>query len=265
MHEGPLLHVAFSHSAAHSLRLTLKSLGRDEHVAMYPDDLGYGPINPPSVEARAEFWAEVMLFEDNPKIGEQTDAFWADVASDTSNQVAWFSRRCVSEYAAFHEYVSQRDSPPLMVDVADVPFVGPDGVPSPFSSQSFSYISTEAFVRAKLLSRVTRASPAAYADARQRWARLKSEGASLRVLDASGLESAAITYFDDVIISCATRDWQKCARVVGDAVYLTGSGEFRQTADSFIWFRLRHLMHDGVLDSQGDTSSMRDSFVRARR
>ena len=113
VHDGPVVHVAFGHSAAKSLRDALKSLGRDERVAMYPDDLGYGPINPSSVEARAEFWGEVMLFEDNPTIGEQTNAFWADVATDSANQVAWLSRLSVREYAAFHEYVSRRDSAPL--------------------------------------------------------------------------------------------------------------------------------------------------------
>jgi hypothetical protein len=66
------------------------------------------------------------------------------------------------------------------------------------------------------------------------------------------------------IRACVTDDWQKAARVLGDAVYRINSGEFSQTRDSFIWFRLRHLMEEHVLESDGDTSLMRECFVRRR-
>lgn len=278
MREGPLLHVTFGHSAAKSLRDALKSLGRDEHVAMYPDDLGYGPINPPSIEARGEFWGDVMLFENNPEVGEQTNKFWADVATNSANQVAWFSHLSVHEYAALHEYASRRDSPPLFVDVADVAFVTSDGTASPMS-ECFAFISAGTFARANLLSRVRRMTDEAFDLTRQRWAKLKREDARLRVLDSTGLVSAALTYFDQTIIAAAssrldrvddkvidtgTSDWLKCARVVGDACYRCNSTGFDQVHDSFIWFRLRELMEAEVLDSKGDTTSMRDCLVRHR-
>jgi hypothetical protein len=280
VHDGPFLHVAFGHSAAKSLRDALRDLGRDEHVAVYPDDLGYGPINPPSIEARAEFWSEVMLFEDSPTIAEQTNAFWSDVATNVDNQVAWFSRLSVREYAAFHEYVSRCASPPRFVDVADVPFVNRDGTPSTIAAECFAFIGSEAFARMGLLSRVTRMTPSAFDDTRQRWTRLKQDDARLRVLDSSGLMSAPLTYFDEMIIASVssrldrvdgemveitTTDWQKCARVVGDALYRCNTRGFDQVNDSFVWFRLRELMETDRLDSKGDTSSMWDSFVRARQ
>jgi Protein of unknown function/Domain of unknown function (DUF1835) len=275
-----LLHVVFGHSAAMSLRNALKDLDRDERVAMYPDDLGYGPINPPSIEARAEFWGDVMFFEDNPTIADQTNAFWADVAANVENQVAWFSRLSVRELAGFHEYVSRRVSPPLFVDVADVPFVNRDGTPSPIACECFGFVGNGTFTRMNLMSRVARMTAQAFDDTRRRWERLKQEDARLRVLDSSGLGSAPLTYFDETIVASvssrldrvgnevvenATSDWQKCARVVGDASYRCNSRGFDQVHDSFMWFRLRELMDTDRLASKGDTSSMRDSFVRLRQ
>jgi hypothetical protein len=280
VHDGPFLHVAFGHSAAKSLRDALRDLGRDEHVAMYPDDLGYGPINPPSIEARAEFWGEVMLFEDNPNVAEQTNAFWADVAANAESQVAWYSRLSVREYAAFHEYVSRREAPPLFVDVADVAFVNRNGTPSSLAAECFAFTSSETFARMNLLSRIARLTAQAFDDMRRRWERLKQDDARLRVLDSSGLVSAPLTYFDEAIIASVssrldrvgeeivettTNDWQKCARVVGDALYRCNSRGFDQVHDSFVWFRLRELMETDRLESKGDTSSMRDSVVRVRR
>jgi hypothetical protein len=128
-----------------------------------------------------------------------------------------------------------------------------------------------------LLSRVARLSERTFEETRRRWDRLKQDGAHLRVLDSSGLMSAALTYFDEIIIasvSCQldrigtnvvetkTSTWQKCARVVGDALYRCNALGFHQVHDPFVWFRLRALMETDRLDSKGDTSSMRDSFVR---
>jgi hypothetical protein len=117
-----LLHVTFSHSAAHTLREALARVDRAEHVAMFPDDLGFGPIDSPHESARAEFSTEVMLFEPNPKTKEQLDVFWSEVRANAENQVAWSSRLCVHEYANFLNYLSGRNSPPQIVDVADVSF-----------------------------------------------------------------------------------------------------------------------------------------------
>src|SRR5205085_6428960 len=135
-----------------------------------------------SIEARAEFWGEVMFFEDHPTIAEQTNAFWADVAANVENQVAWFSRRSVREYAAFHEYVSRRNSPPLFVDAADVAFVKRDGTPAPITAECFAFISSETFVRMNLLARVSRMTTQAFDETCRRWERLKKDDARLRVL-----------------------------------------------------------------------------------
>src|SRR5690606_33694643 len=96
---------------------------------------------------------------------------------------------------------------------------------------------------------------------RETWRRLRTEDAALRVLDSSVLLSAPITFFDDLILSCATEDWQRSARVIGDSLW-ESSSRYHQAGDLFLWSRLLELVDAGALDGRGDFSTMRTSWVR---
>jgi hypothetical protein len=47
------------------------------------------------------------------------------------------------------------------------------------------------------------------------WRQLRAENAPLRVVDADGLRSAPITFFDQQLLSFAKASWQKPARIIG--------------------------------------------------
>ena len=51
-----------------------------------------------------------------------------------------------------------------------------------------------------------------------RWRRLRAENAPLRVVDADGLRSAPITFFDQQLFPFAKPTWQKPARIIGDVI-----------------------------------------------
>src|SRR5262245_57134525 len=117
----PRLHVAFGRSETGDLEQALASVGSDERVICEPDDLGYGPIHPFSTELRAAF--EIKTFGDRFDTfdaGPLVEQFWRAASEVDVLPVAWLSRRCVREYAGFLEFLSRRDEPPLVVDIAEI-------------------------------------------------------------------------------------------------------------------------------------------------
>jgi hypothetical protein len=256
-----LIHVAFGRSAAGSLSQALQLLGRDERVICEPDDLSYGPIDPHDLVRRAEFYGDELGYEADLSLPLLIAAFWHEATTTTSTPVAWLSRRCAREYAGFLEFLSRRDEPPLVVDVAGVAFVGRDGAPSPHTSNAVGYVRADQLIAHGLFDAAPRISDVEFQRERARWQTLKRENAALRVLDTTGLVSAPITFFDELILSCVTDDWQSCARVVGDAMYRSSS-EFYQTGDLVLWSRVRALVEDGVLEGRGEMVEMRYSSVR---
>jgi len=262
--ESPLLHIAFGQSAGGSIKQALAELGRRERVICEPDDLGYGPINPHNAAMRADFFGEGLGYEDEGAFIDQIDAFWDEVTSTTAIPVAWLSRRCVREYAGFLELVSRRDKPPLVVDVAAINFVDREGVAVRDISISMGFVSPRMMIDHDLFARATPMSDVEFRRERARWKKLKDENADLRVLDSTGLVSAPITFFDKLITSYVTKQWQPCPKVIANV--LVGSAkEFRQTDDLFLWSRLRTLVEDGLLEGKGDMLLMRNSSVRKHR
>ncbi len=258
--EGALLHIAFGPAVAGTLKEALAELGRPERVIYEPDDLGYGPINPHSPALRAEF-GERLGCDNDASFVDQIDAFWTEATNTTATPVAWLSRRCVREYAGFLELVSRRDEPPLVVDVAKIDFIDSKGARVPDISGSMGYVSPKMLIENTLLGRATRMSDVELQQERARWRKLKDENADLRVLDATGLVSAPITFFDELIMPVVTHKWRVCAEVVARALVRTGNA-FEQTSDRFLWSRLRTLVDEGVLEGRGDMLLMHESLVR---
>ena len=97
---------------------------------------------------------------------------------------------------------------------------------------------------------------------RASWARLREENAPLRILDDSGMVSATLTYFDDLLVSCTIERWRKAARVLSDALASFIDGPFYQVGEFVLLRRLRALVAAGRLESQGDLAQPRFSEVR---
>ncbi len=149
-----------------------------------------------------------------------------------------------------------------MVDVPEIEFIDRDGVAR--RVQRLGFLPVDTFIQNDLLSRIRRMTAHEFHEARARWARLKKENARLRVLAETGLVSAPITHFDELLLSCVTSEWQRCARVLGDAHDRANSGAFDQTNIDFLWFRLIELINDGVVEcgEDGDVLDMRRTSVR---
>jgi hypothetical protein len=257
----PVLHVVFNMSAAASLRQALAQLGRDERVIGFPDDLSFGPIDPPSTALRAA-WAEQELGITEWGDGAAENAFWADVMSRASLPVAWVSRRCTGEYSGFLEFLQRiGDAPFRVVDLTDVLFARSGGQP-PSPAFAFGIVTPRQMIEAGLIEQQKDLAAAELDAYHSKWRHLKAENAPLRIVSSLGLVSAPITCFDDLMKSCVTAEWQKGARVVGEALGRMMDEPFCQTGDMVLWARVCALAEAGVIESRGDFGSMRESFFR---
>lgn len=259
-----VLHVTFGHSAAGSLKQALGLSGRDQPVRALIDDLGVGPIAGPMTAAAREPWLFGSLLDEAEAIAE-LDSFWAEVTAAGVELVIWMSRRSVRDLTGLLALVARCEDMPLqVVDVADVPFLGRDGRPRAATGRSFGYVRADQVFAHGLLDLARPLSSAERAAHRATWVRLQADDADLRILDDTGLVSVDITHFDPLITSFVNADWQRCARVIGDATYAASPGLYSQVSDNFIWWRLRELIDEGALEAEGDLDDLRASSVRRR-
>lgn len=264
MNKMAVVHVTFSYSAAGSLMKALEQLGRDELVLALPDELNLGPLEPATAEARVH-WSFGSVAEDDEVIST-IEEFWAAVTAPEVTPIVWMSRRCARELAGFLEVLRRRGAAPVQViDVADVAFTRRDGKPGAGAAKAFGLVRDDQIIDHRLLERITAPTAEERAAHDAIWTRLRNENADLRVLTETGLVSTEIDHFDDRIVACATAEWQRCARIVGDAFFAASEGPFDQASDRFLWSRLLDLIDDGALEAEGDLDNMHESRVRRRR
>lgn len=256
----PTVHVVFNMSAAGAIRQAFGQVGRNESVLGFPDDLSFGPIDPPSARLR-QAWVENELSHDFEEVVQMADQFWADATSPSAFPVAWVSRRDAAEYCGFLEFVWRKgDAPFGVVDFAGLEYTGQGRL---LAAESLGLLSPDQILGARLFEQQKVLRPDEIEVFRDVWHRLRRENAPLRVVDEMGLASAPISRFDDAIVSCASSDWQKGARLVGMAIgELIEHPPNQCPSDLVLWSRVRALGEAGILEIAGDGSEMRSTLVR---
>ena len=259
----PTLHVVFTPSAAASLRDALSEARRADRVVCAFDDYSFGPINPPDASMRQRWVEDELGYTGWDDVIGRTDAFWRESLSAQDRKLAWFSRRSAQEYAGFLEWLQQLgDLPCEVVDLTDVTVVGPrsDGKARP--AVSLALLPPDQILDNRLLDRAEPLAARARDQGRELWQRLRTENAPLRILDAGSLVSAPISHFDQLLLSCATPEWQKVALVVGKAPTTFSEDWLVRTGDLVLAARVRALADAGQLETQGDLSDPQQSKVR---
>ncbi|CCD98978.1 conserved hypothetical protein [Bradyrhizobium sp. STM 3809] len=260
---GPILHVVFNMSAAGTLRAALQQAGRDDRVIGLGDNLSFGPIDPPDPALRTAWVDQKLEVSGWDEVGGQATLFWDEALSCTRSRIAWLTRRSTQEYAGFLEFLWRLgDKPVEIVDLADaVARAGDHGAPNPHRVFSLAELAPETVsvnhlwdVRQNLTSDMRAA-------CREQWARLKAENAPLRILRDGEFVSAPIAHFDPVLVSCATAEWTKTARIIGEALCETWI-DGMQIGDIELFARARALVAAGRLQCRGDLLDMHRSELR---
>jgi Protein of unknown function/Domain of unknown function (DUF1835) len=262
-----VLHVVFSDSAAGLLRPALRKIDRSWRVLSFPDNLGFGPIDPPDPDVRLE-WMKQQLgvaSVDWDWLPSKTNAFWSIALAGHSRIVVWVSRRTVMEYSGFLEWVWRLGQ--MAYDVVDLTDVRtewrlPDGTVTTDRVTSLGLLDPDQVRIHALLKGAARLSAPMRNYYRQMWQQLRTENAALRIIREDRLRSAPITYFDDLLYACASDQWLKVARVVGHALVESWDDHGIQTSDLVLGARVRALAEVGQLEARGDLADWQQGEVR---
>jgi len=255
-----MLHVVFTPSGAGLLWQTLKGMGLHQRVLPLPDDLSTGPIASLDPADRL-IWAESIWRPSDhrfstlpPEFSEGWSSFPEDVKDFWSLALAeeactvWMTRRVPMEYCGFLAFVEAAGEKDFrVVDMTDV-------VTTTDRRMAFSIdcVPPEEIDYADLIAK------AAPLEARIRdenvdlWRRLRRENAPLRVLVDGDLVSAPITFFDDLLLSCTSANWQRAIRVEADASVSLWDDRAKQGNMPFLTSRLSALLEMGRIEARGD-------------
>ena len=260
------LHVVFTPSGASSLRQALADAGRDDQVISSFDRLSFGPINPPDLPLRSKWVENELGWTGWNDIAPETEAFWREALSPGRRKVAWLSRRSTMEYAGFLEWLwrmrrrTVRRGRPERSSSCPAATAHLDRQLWPLVLALFT---TNTIRQDKLWDLAEPLPAAERLRYRDLWQQLRSENAPLRVIEGGELVSAPISFFDTRLMSCVTNDWQKVARIVGEALAAEMDDEVLQVGDLVLVARIDALVESGHLEIQGKSAlEMHDSFVR---
>ena len=251
------LHLAAGDAAAGSLVMALQGSGRDDEILGCVDDLSCGPIDKDDPETRAVWWGDLWA-PDEGRIEERVKSFWTRVTKSNDQLIVWFGRHSAMEHAFFLALAYHLGEKPYsVVDVTNTehPIMQRDGSPV----QAVALTPFEA-----LRSLLTAHRPASADEKRRactRWRQLKAENAPFRIVTETGLSSVGEAYFDPWLMECVSTDWQKMAKVIGNAL-ANHWKPYIQVSDGTLQTRMVDLIEKGVLRAEGDPWDMHACRVR---
>jgi hypothetical protein len=246
----PLLHVAFTPWGAANLRDALRNAGRDERIIGLSDDFQLGPIHSDDPALRSKWIKHELGLTGWGDVAAESEWFWQQALSSDHRTVAWLSRRSAREYTGFLEWLWRRgDGPCEIVDLTDLqlPQYSENGtVTAPVASLAqvdFEDIrDDDLFKRAEVLPTITHRKYIGL------WRQLRDENAALRVLKGGALVSSPISFFDTALMSQASENWLKVARVIGATLH---SQTEQDVSDLLLAARINALVASGQLERRG--------------
>jgi uncharacterized protein DUF3658/uncharacterized protein DUF1835 len=261
------LHVVFSDSAARLLRPALRKVDPWGRVLAFPDDLGFGPINPPDPQARLAWMKQQLRVpaEDWDRLPAKTNAFWSIALAPRGRIVVWASRRTVMEYAGFLEWIWRLGEHPYrVVDLTDVEteWQMPDGTVRTGRVTSLGLLEPDQIEIDRFLGRARALSVSWLDRYHGMWRQLREENSALRIIRDDRLQSVPLTHFDQLLLSCLPAQWLTVSRVVGQALVEAWDDDGIQTSDIVLAGRTRALMEAGQLEYHGDLADWLQCEVR---
>ena len=263
--QEPTLHIVFDRDGAEALAKDIWVMSRPDEIALFQDDLSYGPIDPPDPLARWA-WArrEFRLQPHEKRRFVRTAGSWKAALSTGRRRIVWMTRHCGDEYAGYLEFVSRLDdeSPCDVVDLTELEIeCRLPGHRVVRRLPSLGHLRPWQVLQNELWDAAVPLTPEARQRHRKTWEKLRTENAPLRLLKRRKFVSAPIAVFDEILIACCDRKQRKCAGVIGDTL-----DKLQEEKIGIGWpvlaGRLRQLVLEGRLEAAGTMVRMTHSEVR---
>jgi hypothetical protein len=249
-----IAHFVFTLSGAGCLVQALRKADRDDLVVATCHNMHLGPIDPSDPSSRAK-WLENELGRIDRKDPARSERDWDEARFPGHRKVAWLTRRSAMEYAGFLDWLWHRgDAPCEVVDLSEVKvfYLPEHGSRPPRLAVTLGMLHHDTIAHNKLWDLAKPLPTTERLRYRELWGQLLSENAPLRVIGGDRLVSAPISFFDSLLMSYVTDDWQKVSRVVGPA--MVSQMDIVQTGDTFLAARINALAESGRLDIRGKSA-----------
>lgn len=235
-------------------------------VLALKDILHVGPIKKAAGQSfsqlRSEFWKEVVndekqdttvndlerLLEITTQLNNNTeDVVWLWMAP-------WPADVCA--YYWMLNYMSKHLERFYVLNLSGLPFLNEEG--KVYYPKNMSEILPRELIKARKLAR--QVTPAELEIDGEEWLNMTAENAGMRLLEGGKkLYTREESYYDEKLLSFCSHQFQKGHRIVNQTI----SKLSVPTGDMYLGWRLRKLVENGTLLSEGDVSkTLRDFSVK---
>lgn len=235
-------------------------------VLALKDILHVGPIKKAAGQSfsqlRSEFWKEVVndekqdttvndlerLLEITTQLNNNTeDVVWLWMAP-------WPADVCA--YYWMLNYMSKHLERFYVLNLSGLPFLNEEG--KVYYPKNMSEILPRELIKARKLAR--QVTPAELEIDGEEWLNMTTENAGMRLLEGGKkLYTREESYYDEKLLSFCSHQFQKGHRIVNQTI----SKLSVPTGDMYLGWRLRKLVENGTLLSEGDVSkTLRDFSVK---
>ena len=268
-----MVHIVFQRGDVGALK---KSFELDEtlngEILEIKDDLSVGPVanifSEEGIEARKQWWRGVLAggdYDGKVDTGEVDDAKTVSELIEKLNndpeEIIWIwaaqNKHDVSGYYWLMSQLKDLQGRVFVLYLNNLPFINDKG--QLFYPTNIFEIPAKEFLKAKKLARQITASE--FEVDPDEWTKLSNENKGVRTLEGGKkLIQHDYDYYDAELLKFITPDWQKVNKLFN--VFFSKAKE--KTGDAFLLWRLKLMITNGKLDSQGEIKGMKDFEVKLK-
>jgi hypothetical protein len=269
-----MIHIVFQRPDVDALKASFElEPALQGEIMQIEDDFAVGPLKDINTdegwEARKEWWRGVLAGGDydgrvdggDVKDDRATVAQLKEKLSQDPQEFAWIwaaqNKHDVCSYFWLMSQLKDFQGRVFILYLNNLPFINEKG--SIFYPVNLSEIPAREFLKARKLARPITLSE--FEIDPDEWNRLSNEDKGVRILEGGKkLTQYGYEYYDEELRKFITGDWIKASKLINQFL----SKGKQTTGDAYVLWRLKKLIADGVVESQGELKGMKDFEIKAK-
>ncbi len=268
-----MIHIVFQQADVEVLKKSFeldKTLQGD--VLEIKDDFAVGPLlniyEQEGIDERKNWWREVLSggdYRSHVDTGEVDDVavlkkIKEKLQSDTGENLwIWIAanKHDVNSYYWLISQLKEFDGRVQVLWLNNLPFINEKG--HIFYPINLFEIPAKEFIKAKKLARPVTTSE--FEIDTDEWSKLCADAKIVRTLEgAKKLLQHEEDFYDQELQKYITPDWQKANKVISHFLHKSN----QTTGDAYLLWRIKKLIENDTIDSQGEVKNMKDFEVKTK-
>ena len=268
-----MIHLVFQENDIETLQKALELDGTLQgDVIQIKDDFAVGPLTDifleEGIEARKNWWRSVLTggdyegLVDNGEIDDnKTVSGLLERLNNNPKEIVWIwvaeNKHDISSYYWLISLLKGFQGKIFILYLHNLPFINEKG--HLFYPTNIFEIPPKEFPKAKKLAREV--TPGEFEVDSDEWTKICNEDKGVRTLEGGKkLVQHNYDYYDSELMKFITPDWQK----VNKLFHTFFSKSKNTTGDAYLLWRLKLMIAEGKIDSQGDIKGMKDFEVKLK-